>query len=43
MELVANPAATIWAAVALALSLMMISAQLRLIRGRPNPDDTANG
>lgn len=43
MELVANPAATIWAAVALALSLMMIAAQLRLIRDRPKPDVTANG
>jgi len=43
MELVANPAATIWAAVALALSLLMISAQLRLIRHCPNPEDAANG
>ena len=35
MELVANPAARWWASVALALALVMISLQVRMIRG-PN-------
>jgi uncharacterized membrane protein len=33
MELVANPAARWWAAVALALALVMITLQVRMIRG----------
>lgn len=33
MELVANPAARWWASVALALALVMISLQVRMIRG----------
>lgn len=37
MELLANPASRTWAAVALALSVVMISSQLRLIRSRPGP------
>ncbi len=32
MELVANPASRVWAAVALVLTLLMIAAQIRLIR-----------
>jgi uncharacterized membrane protein len=40
MELAANPASGIWAAVALALSVVMIAAQLRLIRSGPDAGGT---
>jgi len=35
MELTANPASRLWATVALALSVAMIAAQVRMIRSRP--------
>lgn len=43
MELTANPASGTWATIALGLSLVMISAQLRLIRSRPDASGKSNG
>ncbi len=36
MELAANPASRAWAAVALAISFMMITAQVRMLRNGPS-------